>query len=326
MAESGMLPELGVIGWPLDMTFSPAMHEAALKEAGLGWRYQRIPVAPHGLDDFMKTARATMRGVNVTMPHKHAVAEMCSQVDTLSSLSGAVNTVVFGNGAGLDWTGQTCPAAEPPTGSQDVPFTRGFNTDGPGLLRALAERAAFEPDGKTVMVLGSGGSAGACAAQMALSGARELVVVNRTLSRAEALCARMSQAFPRTGWTPLDPVGHNLASGDSVGAGGAEAALEAAVERADLILSCVPAAGHDAFTHIIQRASPGTVFVDLAYSSSPTGLHVLAQQAGLRPVPGLEMLLWQAALSFEIFTGASAPVDAMHRALVNVAGGWWSEC
>jgi len=311
MAESGMLPGLGVIGWPLEMTFSPAMHQAALRKTGLGWRYQRIPVPPHGLDGFMEAARRTMRGVNVTMPHKHAVGKMCSWVDALSSLTGAVNTVVFHGSS---------------SGSPDVPVTRGFNTDGPGLLRALTERATFDPGGKTVIVLGAGGSAAACAAQMALCDAQELVIVNRTLSRAETLCAGMSQAFPRVGWTPLGAVENDRTGGDTARAGRARTLLEAAAERADLVLSCVPAAGHDVFGHIVRRARLGTVFMDLAYSSSPSNLHVLARQAGLRPVPGLEMLLWQAALSFEIFTGVTAPVDVMRKALVDVAGKWWSEC
>jgi shikimate dehydrogenase len=301
MAERGMLPELGVIGWPLAMTFSPAMHEAALKQAGLGWRYERLPVSPAELDGFVSAARQTMLGINVTMPHKQALANLCTSLDILSSVSGAANTVVFRNGQGS--------------------HIRGFNTDGPGLLKALAGRAGFEPAGKTAMMLGAGGSAVACAAQLAMCGAQEVIVVNRTLSRAEALCERLAGPFPRVAWTPLA-----VASGSLAPIEREATKFDSAAERSDLVLSCVPASGHGVFSQIVRDLRPGTVFMDLAYSSSPTALHQIAEQARLLPVPGLEMLLWQAALSFEIFAGAPAPVDAMRKALRSVTGGWWSEC
>ena len=305
VAEDAMPVELGVIGWPLDVTFSPVMQEAALWEVGLDWRYRRIPVAPDDLGAFVRSARGTMRGVNVTIPHKHAACALCSSIDELASACGAVNTLVFRDTAGA----QPGSGAVPPGGRAIA----GFNTDGPGLVRALSERAGFSPAGKTVLVLGAGGSATACAAQMARCGANELMVVNRTRANAEALCVSLGRVFPQT---RLTAVGLPEASGSP-----GETA-----EPADLIISCVPGAADASFRSLVEHARPGGVFMNLAYSSSPAEMDGIARRVGLRVVPGLEMLLWQGVISFEIFTGVAAPVHVMRKALVEEAGEWWLKC
>ncbi len=305
MSENTEPVQLGVIGWPLDVTLSPVMQQAALEESGLDWQYRRIPVAPGDLDAFIRSAHGALRGVNVTTPHKYAVRALCSRTDNLSSVSGAVNTLLFGDGAR---TRDRC--SETPSGNDTV---SGFNTDGPGLARALRERAGFSPAGKTVVVLGAGGSAAACAAQMAGCGARKLTIVNRSPENAEALCVMLGKAFPEITLATERP----SAGPDR---------LEAAAGEADLIISCVPTGAAGSFRQIIEHARPAAVFMDLAYSTSPPEMDVTARKAGLKVVPGLEMLLWQGAISFKIFTGLAAPADAMRKALVNAVGEWWLEC
>jgi len=305
LSEDATPVQLGVIGWPLDATLSPVMQEAALREVGLDWQYRRIPVAPQDLSGFIRSASGVMRGLNVTTPHKHAACGLCSSIDDLASACGAVNTLVFGKGAG------TWPAGEAvPPGGHPV---SGLNTDGPGLVRALRERAGFSAGGKVVVVLGAGGSAAACAAQMAGCGACEITIVNRTRENAEALRMTLGKAFPQI----------RLATATPAAMSGSP---EVAIERADLIISCVPGTTAGSFRQIIERARPGTVFMDLAYSSSPVEMDVIARKLGLRVVPGLEMLLWQGVMSFEIFTGMAAPAGVMRKALVKAAGEWWLEC
>ncbi len=285
------LPELAVIGWPLERTYSPAMHRTALAGTGLDWKYGAVPVRPGDLTGFVLAAARQMRGINVTTPHKGAVAALCTEMDRLARAAGAVNTVVFG------------PAEA----------VRGHNTDGPGMLAALAGREDFDPGGCSAAVIGAGGSARAAAAALAGAGAAKITFINRTQSLAESVCRALGRRFPGTAWT-AGPLG-----------GPCDGAREE-LAGAGLILSCVPPGAAPAVVPLLQGAPEGAVFMDLAYGPSPTALHLCAAGAGLRAVPGLEMLLWQGVLAFELFTGISEPAATAHRmreALAAAAGEWW---
>ncbi len=279
------LPKLAVIGWPLTHTYSPVMHQAALNGAGLDLTYGSIPVQPDELKHFVRAVNSVMRGINVTTPHKRPIACHCTWLDPLAKVSGAVNTVYFGV------EGDIC----------------GHNTDGPGLLTALRYRSGFEPGGSHVTIIGAGGSACAAAAALAQAGAVQITVVNRSPEWSARLCQYLREPFPHTEWQDggLGYPGPNPSP--------------------DLILSCVPPAAARAVRHIVEEARPGTIFMDLSYGPTPTQLHRAALGACLHAVPGLEMLLWQGVLAFEIFTGVEDPATAgrMRSALVQAAGEWW---
>jgi shikimate dehydrogenase len=154
---------LGVCGWPVAHSRSPQMHNAALRATGLAdWRYLRLPLPP---ELFAETIRALpaagFRGVNVTIPHKHAALAVADRASEAARAIGAANTLTFEAGAIM-----------------------ADNTDAPGLLAALGE----SPAGKTALILGAGGAARAAA--WALNGAGAVVSVwNRTPERAAALAA-----------------------------------------------------------------------------------------------------------------------------------------
>jgi len=277
-------PELAVIGWPLEKSYSPDMHNAALAAAGIDWRYAAIPVAPGELATWLAAARNAMRGVNVTIPHKQAAVAFCTEVDALTAAAGAVNTLIF------EADGRC----------------RGHNTDGPGLLDALSVRTGMAPVGKHCAVLGAGGAARGCVAQLAMAGAASIAIHNRTESRAQAMCASLRAMFPAVNW-----------------ATGGYDQLESSLPSADLIVSTVPAAARATVIPMLERSLPGAVLVDLAYGSGPTGLSRAAEARGLRVVPGLEMLLWQGVRAFKLFTGIAAPADSMRDALTKTVGEWW---
>lgn len=297
-----MLPEVCLIGWPLQRTFSPQMQNAALQAVNLDWRYESIPLPPEDLPDFMSRlttaiAIGRVRGIQVTIPHKEAVRSYCFKLDKFAAVSGAVNTAV-------------------PLREDGRVRLEGHNTDAPGLLKALNLKAGFETRGCTAMVLGAGGAAAGSLAALATSGASRIIVANRTPSRAAGLVQRMRAAFPGIDWSyaPLtgeSPTGQPLKGLPPSG-------------RIDLVLNCIPAEPASQLGCFVENAyRDGAVFCDLSYSHAPTKLMEAAKTAGYRVVPGIEVLLWQGVYGFEIFARKAAPVEAMRKALVQVAGNWW---
>ncbi len=170
---------LGVVGWPVAHSLSPAMQNAGLEAVGLvGWRYQRLPIPPELFDETVVALPAAgFRGVNVTIPHKQAALALATDPSPRARAIGAANTLIFeGDGR-----------------------IRADNTDAPGLIAALPLSVA----GSTVLVLGAGGSARAVVWGLLAAGAREVRVWNRTLARARELCAAVG-GTPVTSADPAD--------------------------------------------------------------------------------------------------------------------------
>ena len=159
---------LGVCGWPVSHSRSPAMHNAALRAVGLdGWEYLPLPLPP---PLFAATVRALpaagFRGVNVTIPHKEAALALADDASPAARAIGAANTLTFERDGAI--------------------FAD--NTDAPALLEAV--RARIDPAGRTALVLGAGGAARA--AVWALVGAGAHVEIwNRSPARAVALAREL---------------------------------------------------------------------------------------------------------------------------------------
>jgi shikimate dehydrogenase len=158
---------LGVLGWPVAHSRSPAMQNAALQALGLeDWRYQLLPVPP---ELFAQTTRALgqsgFAGANVTIPHKQAALALADSASASASAIGAANTLTFGPEGAI--------AAE--------------NTDAPGLIAAIGEPVT----GGSALVLGAGGSARAAVWALAQAGASEVLVCNRTEARARELAKEL---------------------------------------------------------------------------------------------------------------------------------------
>lgn len=272
----------GVIGCPVAHSMSPAIHNTAFDATGYDGLYVPLRIEP-GRDNFLRFMDALLsrpwtdwRGLSVTIPHKeHALEYVGSDgCDELCSRIGAINTITIDSGGSL----------------------RGDNTDYAAALDALCAAMRIERQelsGKKLAVLGAGGASRAIVAALAHYGA-EVVIYNRTLSRAEQLAGEFGASAK-----PLD------AAGDS---------------DAEILINCTPIGmhSHDRAGQSPLAKLPGDVKVvfDTIYNPPETPLLAEARDAGCTCVSGLEMFVNQAAGQFEIWTGQSAPRDAMREVVV----------
>ncbi len=268
----------GIIGHPLSHSLSPQMHNAAFRSLDMDWVYVPFPVRPEKLGRAVRGLEAlNVRGVNVTIPHKEAVIEYVDELHETASLIGAVNTLEFDDGT-----------------------VRGYNTDADGCLRALEEVTSVR--NSSVLILGAGGAARACAFRLALAGASGILILNRTPERAHSLAG---------------DIGEKL--GFDVSSGGYDLIPEAAVD-ADIIIDTTPVGMHphtdDEALVTAELMHEGMVVYDLVYNPVRTVLLREAEKASAVPVSGLKMLVYQGAESFRIWTGRKAPVDVMEEAVL----------
>lgn len=272
----------GVIGWPLEHTLSPAMHNAAYEALGLNWVYIPLPLRDGAelirLASIVKSLPVV--GFNVTMPYKRVMLNMCDEVAAMAQLAGAVNAVHVADGRLI-----------------------GYNTDGRGLVESLASEAGFQPEGRNVLLLGAGGAAGAAVVGMILGKAARITVAARRDEMSEALVDRLQG---RTRDTEVDTCG----MGDD---------LRAVAEQADLIVNATPVGMGADDTSLVPAAwmHPGQVVADMIYRPAETALLREAASAGATPVGGLGMLVAQGAIALEIWNdGATvtAPRDIMRAA------------
>ncbi len=272
---SGTTSIAGVIGWPVEGSLSPAIHNAAFAALGLDWVYVPLRVSPDGLRDALAGLEALgFSGANVTMPHKTEAADLIGNLSEDAERLRAVNTILIGSD-GL----------------------KGHNTDAPGFDRFLRRDAVFDPAGKTALVYGAGGAARACALALARAGVGEIAVAVREPARADGV-HRALEGF-RASLRVLR--------------------LEDAVEeRPSLVVNATPL-GEDGQSLPLPRISSDVLVVDLLYRPAVTPLLSAANAAGARAFGGLGLLLHQAALSFELWTGREAPLEAMSAA-VGAAG------
>jgi shikimate dehydrogenase len=152
-----------VIGWPISQSLSPVIHNAAFRHHGDNWSYVAYPVEPGDASSAIAAMRSGgLQGLNVTMPHKDAVADLVDELDKSAESIHAVNTVVRTSDGRL----------------------RGYSTDGEGLLRAIRINANWDPAGKKICVLGAGGAARSAVDAFSRAGVASIFVVNRTAEKA----------------------------------------------------------------------------------------------------------------------------------------------
>ena len=302
-----MTKHVGLIGYPVGHSISPAMQQAAFDHYKLDIRYELWETEPSELGAVMEQLRSADRlGANVTVPHKEAVMPSMDELDDLALEIGAVNTIVN-------------------RGSRLV----GYNTDAGGFLRALRKEGGFDPAGKRAVLVGAGGAARAAGFALARAGVKSLVITDIINERAHELASDLKRSLARTQGPPprscvdakeiggvasLDFKMHPIPeikvhSSD-------EPQFEETVLGCDLLVNCTPVGMKHSDT---EGKSPldvglipkGALVYDVVYNPLETPLLADAKKAGARTLSGLAMLVYQGAMSFEMWTGKEAPIDIM---------------
>jgi shikimate dehydrogenase len=263
---SGSTVVAGVVGSPVRHSLSPLIHNAWLAGAGVDGVYVAFSPPAAGFGAFCAGLRGgAIRGLNVTAPFKEEALALADEPSARAVAAGSANLLLF----------------------EDDGRIVADSTDGRGLLQAFAEQApGFDPAAGAVVILGAGGAARAAAAAFVEAGAPEVILVNRTVERAEATARALGA-----------PV--RAASGDDA----------AALGRANVLINATPAGLSGSAPPQVDLAAlpPTAAVMDMIYRPVRTGLLEAARGRGLCTVDGLAMLIGQARPSFEALFGAAPP-------------------
>lgn len=281
MNIKGSTNVVGLIGHPVEHSFSPPMHNAAFQSLGMDWVYVAFDVNPKDLSSAIEGAKSlNIKGFNVTIPHKIEVMQYLDELDEVAELIGAVNTIDFKN-------------------------LKGYNTDGIGAVRAIEEVSSIKD--KNVVVAGAGGASRAISFYLAKFGASSLTILNRNADKAQSL-ANDVLASDLIGDVKSDSISEiNAYLSD------ADILVDTTPLGMDPHINDEPIATS-------ENMHEDLVVFDAVYNPNETVLIKQAIKAGATPVYGIKMLLYQGAESFKIWTGMDAPIDVMEDALNQFLG------
>lgn len=260
---------VGLIGNPVEHSRSPQMHNAAFAALGMQNTYELWQTEADEIEARVASIRnADIAGANVTVPHKQAVMPYLDEISETAQRIGAVNTII-------------------PDGDRLL----GDNTDAYGFTASILEKYPdFAPD--RALVLGAGGASRAVIVALQQMGASEVIIANRTLSKATALAEELGGTA--ASWEELP---------DLVG-------------EASIVVNATSLGWHDEAVladDVMSRIPVTSMVVDLTYRQTP--FLKSAEELGVRHLDGLGMLIHQGARSFELWFGTKPPVDVMKAAL-----------
>jgi shikimate dehydrogenase len=265
-----------LLGNPLGHSISPPMHNRVFEKLDINYCYMPVEVSAENLEKvFSGLSRMNVAGFNVTIPHKVGIIKHLDELDPLAATIGAVNTITVINGR-----------------------TKGYNTDGAGLVRSLEEEANISVKEKQVYIIGCGGAARAIAMTLAFHGVQKIFLKNRTMAKAQELADKIN--------TKIRPcttvVGASLKD------------QEEAIAASHVLINATNLGMHpDEDVLPIDEAliMPHLIVVDIVYNPLMTRLLRTAKDKGCSIVPGLGMLIYQGAAAFKLFTGLEPLVDEM---------------
>jgi shikimate dehydrogenase len=280
MVVSGTTKVCGVIGDPIEHTLSPIIQNAAFEALELDYVFLAFRVQTAEIERAIYGMRAlNIHGLNVTMPHKNAVIKYLDEIDPTAKTIASVNTILNKDGKLL-----------------------GFNTDGVGALNAL-EQNGVKPRGKKILLLGAGGAAKAIAYTLSQE-ADELIILNRTSKPAEELTNLLNKKF-----------GKKIKS-DAL----SKISIRKNLVDADVLINATSIGMKpNADQTFVESESlkPDLAVMDIVYNPIETKLAKDAKAVGAKVVSGVEMLIYQGAASFEIWTACMAPVEVMRKTALN---------
>jgi shikimate dehydrogenase len=280
MDISGKTRVCGVIGDPIGHSLSPTIQNAAFGHLGLDVVFLAFHVKAADLENAMRGMRGLgIHGLNVTMPHKSAVIGCLDEVDFSVRFLDSANTILNRDGK-----------------------LSGFSTDGVGALKALLENGV-DLSGKKVLLLGAGGAAKAIAFTL-VPEVGELAILNRSTEKAEALAETLGHMFNRN-------VVSDALSPDTI---------KMNLRDSDVLVNATSAGMKPNLSQSLvapEWLKSDLAVMDIVYNPIETKLTKDAKAAGAKVVSGVEMLIYQGAASFEIWTGKSAPIEVMRKAALN---------
>lgn len=282
---------VGVLGWPVEHSLSPIMHNAAFEALGVPWCYVPLPV-PRGQIEAAVRGLAALgfRGANVTVPHKEAVLPLLDAVAPDAHALGAVNTLLIGRD------------------SAAAAVLSGYNTDVEGFVGALRQ-GGFEPKkAGPVVVVGAGGAARAVIFGLLCSGCKDITILNRSPQPAEALVAAFGRQAGDAARMRSFPLNRET--------------LVESVRAADLLVHSTPVGmwpqGEGSVWPAGVPIPSHLTVMDLVYNPLETRLLHQARRSGARAIDGLGMLVRQGALAFGLWTNRGADVEEI-AALMHAA-------
>lgn len=278
------MKKYGLLGKDINYSLSPAMHNAAFSALGMDAKYTLFDISGEGLEDFFaKLRKGEISGCNVTLPYKEKALEFTEELSAAAKAIGALNTVSF-----------------------ELGTLKGYNTDYQGFMKALCGfdkgDLNFNVDGRCVFVFGAGGAARAVLYGLITLGAKRIVIADIDAKKAEKLADAFSQKC--RGNTVITLAQDKTQYDDFI-------------SKADLIVNATPCGAKDADGRLFDYnyIDKKHVVFDLIYTKD-TALIKEAKARDARASGGLNMLLYQAARSFEHWTNKDAPVEVMREALV----------
>ena len=277
---TGKSKVIGLIGYPVEHTMSPFMHNAAFRSLGLNLVYVPFSVPPESLLSAIKSMKSLgFLGFNVTIPHKRTIAKYLDKVEGFARKIGCVNTVVNKDGSFI-----------------------GYNTDGEGFLMSLNDEGV-KIEGKNILLIGAGGAAWGIGFSIMEKKPKKLFIMNRNIDNAETLRLNLSASFRKSTVLTLP---------------NKEEPIKFTLQVTDLLINATPVGmdGESIPSFIDPKNLPEKAVVyDLIYSPPLTPLLKKAKERNLKVINGEKMLLYQGALSFKLWTDKEPPIDVMKKTL-----------
>ena len=280
MKPSGSTKIVRLIGYPVEHSKSPLMHNAAFQSLGLDFVYVLLSVKAPDLKEAVTGLRASnVAGANVTIPYKEEVMKYLDEITPEAMFIGAVNTIHNREGKLI-----------------------GYNTDGQGFITSLLTDGKIKLEGQRVFLIGAGGAGKAVAVKLAERGVERLVITDKIGERTESLVSRLRENIPDC---PVYAVA--MASKE----------FAEAISESTLLINATPVGMNEGDPCVIDPdyLHKDLFIYDVVYNRE-TPLVGEARKRGIKALGGIGMLIHQGAASFEIWTGQKAPVEVMKNKIL----------
>ena len=273
----------GLFASPSAHSISPIIHNNAFEKLGLNYAYLSFEVGKDNLKDAVQSIKTlNMRGVNLSMPNKKEVIQYLDEISETAELSQSVNTIINDNG-----------------------ILKGYSTDGKGFFKSLEEEKIFIKD-KNITILGTGGASISIISQAVFEGIKNIFVFKRDKN-----------------WEEQKKILDNIASKTNcnieLNSLEDKKILKKKIEESDLLINATNVGMKENISLIEDKSffRKDLTVCDIIYNPSKTKLLQIAEKEGCKIINGIGMLLYQGALSFELWTNEKMPVDYIKEIIFN---------